>query len=509
MRNGFRIGRIGIEGFKGFTTRQEVDLRNRHVFLLGQNGNGKSSLIEAIRWGLFGSTNRPGDIVANSEYGKRCRVEIGLLRDGKEWQLRRTLIRGASGGSDPRLLDETGQERRISDIMPQLDSLDAGEGTHIIFAPQSTPLKRQPENLKPFERTVYNHLGLTPARALLGHVENFLSELREDEETLDLGLSELRKRVEGGIELLEEKRRVMLMSPPWGEETAPTMTGSESKARHLIEQIVGVDDEPPAEGASVGALIQAAELALGNRSAEQEATLEEKLGLARARLSQLQAQRDRLDELHGKEAATAAARSELAKVLGSESLEGLRRAANERRRQADTLALRGELAARAMEEMRREEESGSVSCPICGQDHDRQRLKSVLEAHPREPRDEELAGLREAERILGEAETLVSVVGEKERDEAELREKLASALKAIENVSNRSVAELDEGNIEREIATVSDQIASLEEQLDNHKEWFNNFERDLGVLRVEADYHDLQKGAAQPSSDRSGLLTSG
>ena len=131
MSDGFRIGRIGIEGFKGFTKPQEVDLRNRHVFLLGRNGNGKSSVIEAIRWGLFGSTNRPNDIVANSEYGQRCQVEISLLRDGNEWQLRRTLIRGASGGSHTKLLDETGQERRISDIMPQLDSLDAGEGTHI------------------------------------------------------------------------------------------------------------------------------------------------------------------------------------------------------------------------------------------------------------------------------------------------------------------------------------------------------------------------------------------
>ena len=65
MAEGFRVGRITIEGFKGFTTKKEVDLQNRHVFLLGSNGNGKSSVIEAIRWGLFGSTNRPNDIVAN------------------------------------------------------------------------------------------------------------------------------------------------------------------------------------------------------------------------------------------------------------------------------------------------------------------------------------------------------------------------------------------------------------------------------------------------------------
>lgn len=494
MRDGFRIARMGIEGFKGFTTRCDVDLRNRHVFLLGRNGNGKSSVIEAIRWGLFGSTNRPGDIVANSEYGKRCRVDISLLRDGKEWQLHRTLIRGASGGSDARLLDETGQERRISDIMPQLDSLDAGEGTHIIFAPQSTPLKRQPEDLKPFERTVYNHLGLTPARALLEHVEKFLSELREEEETLDWRVSELSKRVEGRIASLEDQRSDILISPPWGERNAPTLTESESKARQLIERVADVNDKPPAAGASVGALIQAAELALESRSAEREAPLEEKLDLARTRLSQLQALREGLVELHGKEAATAAAQSKLADRLGSKSLEDLRRAADERRRQADILALKGELAATAMEVIRREERSESVSCPTCGRDSDRKELESMLEAYGRGPRDEELADLKEAERILTEAEALVTDVNEREEDKAELKGELASALTAIEGMPDQSVEELDERNVDGEIATVSDQITSLEGQVDNHKEWFKEIENALAVLRVEARYHDLQKG---------------
>ena len=52
MADGFRIKRISVEGFKGFTETQEIDVRNRHVFLIGPNGNGKSSIIEAIRWGL-------------------------------------------------------------------------------------------------------------------------------------------------------------------------------------------------------------------------------------------------------------------------------------------------------------------------------------------------------------------------------------------------------------------------------------------------------------------------
>lgn len=55
MAKGFSVESIAIEGFKGFTTRQEINFEGRHVFLLGQNGNGKSSIIEAVRWGLFGS----------------------------------------------------------------------------------------------------------------------------------------------------------------------------------------------------------------------------------------------------------------------------------------------------------------------------------------------------------------------------------------------------------------------------------------------------------------------
>ena len=139
MGRGFTVQSLEIEGFKGFTARQRIDFDGRHVFLLGQNGNGKSSIIEAVRWGLFGSARRPNEIVANQGYGVRCRVDISLVRDGVEWHLRRTLNMGTSGGSDAVLTDAQGTERRMQEIMPQLDSVDAGEGMHIIFAPHSAP----------------------------------------------------------------------------------------------------------------------------------------------------------------------------------------------------------------------------------------------------------------------------------------------------------------------------------------------------------------------------------
>ena len=276
-----------------------MNLQKRHVFLLGSNGNGKSSVIEAIRWGLFGSTNRPNDIVANRKYAKRCCVEIGLLRGGKEWNLRRTLIRGASGGSDAKLFDDAGDERHIREIMPQLDSLDAGEGTHIIFAPQSAPLKRRPEDLSPFERTVFNHLGLTHARALLGHLEVFLSELSQDEEELDGRLSELRKRVDGRISALEEERGKTLKSPPWGEDKTPTLNESENKARSLIEKINGAERDQGV-GLSLWTLVEEAKEVLKERSTEEREGLQEQLEKAEERQSQLEGVNSTLRQLKRK-----------------------------------------------------------------------------------------------------------------------------------------------------------------------------------------------------------------
>ena len=52
MAMGFSVESIAIEGFKGFTTRKEIKFDGRHAFLLGKNGNGKSSIIEAVRWGF-------------------------------------------------------------------------------------------------------------------------------------------------------------------------------------------------------------------------------------------------------------------------------------------------------------------------------------------------------------------------------------------------------------------------------------------------------------------------
>ncbi len=265
MADGFRIRRISVEGFKGFTGAQVIDIRDRHVFLVGSNGNGKSSVIEAIRWGLFGSTNRPNDIVRNGGYGGDCRVEIDLAKDGKKWRLRRVLTPGGGGHSRPELFDEDDNERPIRSVLPQLDSLDAGEGTHIIFAAQSAPLRRQPEDLKPFARTVFGHLGLTHARAMLSHLETFVKEQEDEEASLEDLVNDARKRVDDRIADLERRRGYILDSPPWDGDHPPSTADSESKAKVLIQEIGKSESGQEFETFSLDALTDEAERSLNAR----------------------------------------------------------------------------------------------------------------------------------------------------------------------------------------------------------------------------------------------------
>ncbi len=127
---------------------------------------------------------------------------IDLSRDGKPWQLSRVLTPG-SGESRAELVDHLGKVQQIRDVLPQIDSLDAGEGTHIIFAAQSAPLGRPPEDLSPFEKTVIGHLGLTDASALVNHLETFKKEQEEEEARLTRLVDERRERLTERISELQ------------------------------------------------------------------------------------------------------------------------------------------------------------------------------------------------------------------------------------------------------------------------------------------------------------------
>ena len=504
MVKGFRIQTVAIEGFKGFTTRKEIDLKGCHAFLLGQNGNGKSSIIEAIRWGLFGSTGRPNEIVANRDYSGRCRVDITLIRGKKLFNLRRTLILGVSGGSDPILTDEDGQEHRIRDIMPQLDSVDAGEGMHIIFAPQTTPLRRQPEDLTPFERTVFNHLGLTHPRALLTQMNSFLDEQELVENNLGEKLTAVRDEIDNQINELIRQRGYILSSPPWGNDRSPSAAESENKARDLIKEITGKQPDKSLSGSSLEALIDSADDALTNRYNQDHVELENERDQIIERRNKLEAFCGILQEIEEQQSLIQKVQSQLNAVLEDMSLNKLRNSVNETREEVDTADLRRRIAEITVELLHRNQ-TESVSCPVCKKMHRRQDLESALQQTACQQSDDANLRLKQLKSRLEQAENF-------EHDAQSLKEELiemeqrANGIKT--GIDPDDAQEFSEQvNIDHLNAIInrrSEHEASLEAQIDGQEDEFNAINLRLSKLKDEAKFHQINNelGRLQQSRNR-------
>ena len=175
-------------------------------------------------------------------------------------------------------------------------------------------------------------------------------------------------------------------------------------------------------------------------------------------------------------------------LLGSNSLDGLRSLIDTRRREVDALALKGQLATVAIELLRREEDDILASCPICGNDHDRERLKSALQANSVTGREQELVGLREAEQILQKAERLGSEIEQKERETNKLERELTATMVEIDGMAEESAGRLDEALLETELATTLDKKVSIKAQLDDQQVWVNELDKELSGLRTEARY---------------------
>lgn len=497
MAKGFSVRSVEIEGFKGFTARKRIDFDGRHVFLLGQNGNGKSSIIEAVRWGLFGSARRPNEIVANQGYGGRCRVAITLVSEGAEWHLRRTLNRGTSGGSDAVLTDSQDIEHSMQEIMPQLDSVDAGEGMHIIFAPQSIPLRRQPEDLTAFERTVFNHLGLTHPRALLSHLGNLIAGQEIIETEMAEKLTNIRNEIDSEIDELERKRGSIISSPPWNGGRPPTISESERKARNLIAEITGAHPDESLDGLSLGALLNNAENALNDRHGQDRRGLEEERIKIENRKEQLEKLFDCLQNIEQLEIEAEKSNGGLLAILNGESMSDLRESVDELQRKAGALALRREMAGKAVQLLDLEQEE-LICCPVCAEVNPRHTLEGILHNAIEQLPENIYPDLEQAETRLERSEALSKQLCNIIATIGNLQE---TVLESKRQINEEDATELhesaDAATLTGIIRHYSDRSNSINAQIDDRESWFGEGRARLLKMKEEERHHQIQRRLAE------------
>ena len=179
----FRIQRLRIEGFKAFAAPQSLEIGG-HVFVFGRNGLGKSSVVEAVRWCLFGLADRPEAEVRNVFYpAGECKVELELEGPGGRWRIQRRL-RPGSGRSDLTIQDPNGTTVPQAKVFPHIARLGPREGTHIIFASQQSTRRRPQADITDFDKVLYSYLQIDDVPDLLHRLDQELQEQEEIERQL-------------------------------------------------------------------------------------------------------------------------------------------------------------------------------------------------------------------------------------------------------------------------------------------------------------------------------------
>ena len=77
-----RVSSIKVQNFRGFSTEHTLEFKNPYTFVYGPNGTGKSSLCEALEYGLLGYINalRFRFIDANNSDFCRFQIQFNPLR---------------------------------------------------------------------------------------------------------------------------------------------------------------------------------------------------------------------------------------------------------------------------------------------------------------------------------------------------------------------------------------------------------------------------------------------
>lgn len=157
---------LRIEGLRSFRSEVEIDFGDRdHMAVIGDTGAGKSSILEAMTYALYGKTSFAGQ--ANQELmndtSDKMRVVLRFRVSGQEWEVARALRRDGKGvvrpagvqlqclGQDGKTLEQVEQVKVVNERVEQLIGLDSDAFLRTVVLPQGRFARLLVED-KPTER---------------------------------------------------------------------------------------------------------------------------------------------------------------------------------------------------------------------------------------------------------------------------------------------------------------------------------------------------------------------
>ena len=498
----FRIESVAIEGFKAFTKPQTFHFEGRHVFLFGPNGLGKTSIVEAIRWCLFGLASRPGEIVRNQFYVGPCIVQLTLSAPDGPWTMQRRL-RSSGGDSDRTIRDPSGSERNLEDVFPQLSRLGPREGTHVIYAAQQ-PSNRRPEaDITDFSYVVYRYLGLEEVPRLSDVLLALSADWKNQEDDILQEVGALGDSISERIAGVDASLNRIMSAPPWGNGLTPTTSDTRDTIDRLArdaEELGAKCSSEALKGLAPGDKLYEVETALKSYLSGEMTGLSQRYAKRSIEISQaeshLRGSQSVLGQIQEKSNTRDALQNDLDATLGATSIEELENQLQE---------VQGDLESRQLgldvvrASLRYLEGVSDVTplllCPTCGSEIQLTELKPRLEAAKTtgdgttneilEQRDQISDRISRARQLLGRIEELDKGIVKQDKDLDGLVELAAQSLglsapSSIESL-RKHVEELRKG------------LANLQNALASQGEAQRTWEAGIENARQELRFHELRE----------------
>lgn len=408
----YRIDSVKIAGFKGFTDEQVIPLRAKTTFIFGQNGLGKSSIIEAIVWCLYGTESA----VRNQFHKGTCSVDLFLseIKDpARIWRVHRVLHQ-VDNQSDADAFTPENKRINISEFLPQLRKLEHGPGARVIFAEQE-PGRRYSHDINNFEALIAAYLGLDEIYSLIDWLGKFV----ETQEIVSV--DPVRARAKAVTEALNARIsniQVELNSinsqPPWEGTSPPSLRDTTSSASSLLGTVQTLLGEPmtPQSSEKLQDILDS----IGNKLAQLEQVSQ---GQLENSTRDLETKVNRLTELRtiisqtSTELVTLETRSlqqaeEAKRILGTDTESGLA----EQLKSLDAKTGRLLKSASLAREAQKVVTSDMTICPVCSAQYEPGQLHSHLEEILRSAEQSSGAAIQQVTAIKNRLEAIGRIKGE-------------------------------------------------------------------------------------------------
>ena len=189
---------LAIEGLRSFRSPVSIDFAGRdHVAIVGDTGAGKSSILEAVTYALYGQTTFTAQ--ANQELmndtSLHLRVVLRFRVSGETWEVARTLRRDGQGrvgspnaqlrrlGADGEAVEQVEQVKPVNDGIKALIGLDSDAFLRTVVLPQGRfarlLVEDRPTDRGRILRQVWRTDELEAAGALAGGARQEAEKLRE------------------------------------------------------------------------------------------------------------------------------------------------------------------------------------------------------------------------------------------------------------------------------------------------------------------------------------------